>query len=212
VAGSAGSAGVGGDDMDAGAPSPYISSTTDGPNLTIGLSSEGTLDWAHWGLKMAADYNHKNLTNPLLWTLATVGTRPITLYTGASDSTFVWSDGIPTASATTRNGVQVAGVGEGFVVTAPATAQPRLLRLYVGVMAGTGQFQAKFSDPKAADATLSDVLTSDNGIWYPQVITVEYADAAPGTTISITWKVLSGNDAGVNPAVSLKAVTLAPKL
>ncbi len=178
--------------------------------ISVGLTSEGTLDWAHWGLTKASDYNHKNLPNPLLWTLASIGIKPITLYTGVNDTTFAWSDGIPTVSGMSHNGVQVAGVGEGFVVTAPAgTADVRWLRLYAGVMAGTAQSQAKFSDPKATDATNTDLLTSPTDGWYAQVITVEYMDPAPGTTISVSWKVASGSDGGPVPAVHLKAVTLA---
>jgi hypothetical protein len=189
---------------------PYITSTTLSPVVSVGLSTEGNLDWAHWGLKTASDYNHKNLANPLLWTLASVGTRPITRYTG-DPTTFAWSDGTPTMSAMSNSGVTVAGIGEGFVVTAPTSGEARLLRLYVGVKSGTAQVMAKFSDPNATDMMLTDLLTMDSDIWYPQVMTFEYMDAAPGTTMSVTWKVLSGSDAGAMPAVHLKAVSLARK-
>jgi hypothetical protein len=211
--GAGGSTGAGGDPVDAGLPAtvPYIQSTTLNPNIGVGLSEEGTLDWAHWGLTMATSYNHKNLAKPLLSTLASAGTRPVTLYMGVQDTTFAWSDGIPTVSGMSSNGVAVAGVNEGFVVTAPAAAEVRLLRLYVGVMAGTALIQAKLSDPKATDAMLTDVLTSKTDSWVKQVITIEYQDAAPGTTVSVRWTVQSGNDAGTMPAVHLKAVTLAPK-
>jgi hypothetical protein len=212
--GASGASGAGGGGVDSDAATvPYISSTTLNPSIGVGLSSEGTLDWAHWGLTKAADYNHKKLANQLqlISTLASVGTKPITLYT-MDPTTFAWSDGTPTASGMSTNGVQVAGIGEGFVVTAPAgTPEVRLLRLYVGVIAGTAQITAKFSDPKASNTMLSDLLTRETNVWYPQVMTFEYQDSAPGTTISITWKVLSGADAGMMPAVHLAAVTLAPK-
>jgi hypothetical protein len=207
--GASGSGGAGGAGGSVVAMVPYISSTTLNPTIGVGLSSEGTLDWAHWGLKTAADYNHKNLPNPLLSTLASVGTKPITLYAGVADTTFAWSDGTPTVSGMSKNGVQVAGIGEGFVVTAPTAAEVRLLRLYVGVMAGTAQIQAKFSDPKATDAMLNDVLTAPTDMWVVQMITVEYQDSAPGTTISVRWTLQSGTSPMA--AVHLKAVTLAPK-
>jgi hypothetical protein len=199
----------GGGDAGTTATAPYISSTTGSALLGIDLTSEGRLDWAHWGLNKASDYNHKNIPNPLLWTLASVGTRPITLYSGVSDTTFGWSDGIPTTSAMSRNGVQVSGVNEGFVVTAPAgVPDARVLRLYVGVLAGTAVFQAKFSDPKA-DNVYTDLLTSNSAtIWNLQVITITYQDSAPGTTMSVTWKVQSGIDAGAAPTVHLKAASL----
>ena len=83
-AGSSGGAGT----LDAGQPEvtspatvPYITSTTLNPNIGVGLSTEGTLDWAHWGLAKVGDYNHKNIPNPLLSTLASLGTKPITIYT-----------------------------------------------------------------------------------------------------------------------------------
>jgi len=197
-------------DVMAQATVPYISSTTVVPSIGVGLTSEGTLDWAHWGLMKPSDYNHKNIPNPLLSTLASVGTKPITRFLG-NKTTFAWSDGTPTVSAMSTSGVQVAGIGEGFVVTSPAgSPDTRDLRLYVGVQAATAEITAKFSDPKATDAARTDLLTSETSEWVEQVITITYQDSAPATTISVTYKVQSAFDAGATlPAVHLKAVTLA---
>src|SRR4051812_30408703 len=73
-AGSSGAAGSGGSGGEGGAGGtsdpadvpilPYISSTTESAVLSIGLSTEGRIDWAHWGLNKASDYNHKNIPNP----------------------------------------------------------------------------------------------------------------------------------------------------
>ncbi len=34
------------------------------PNGTVNLTTQGTADWAHWGLTTATDFNHKSLSSP----------------------------------------------------------------------------------------------------------------------------------------------------
>jgi hypothetical protein len=174
--------------------------------VAIGLTSEGTIDWAHWGLKQATDYNHKAKVTPLI-SLATTNGKAQSPYTG-DPSTFAWSDGTPTPVAMTNTGTQIssATAGDGFIVTAGASADSRKLRLYVGIFAATAAIEIKLSSTKGVDAMEADQLTSTNETWVVQVITVDYQDPNPQSTLSVRWAVQS--TVSNKAAIHIKAATL----
>ena len=91
---------------------------------TIQLTAEGTLDWGHWGLNTAVDFNHKAGTQKISYAL--VGSGSAARYSNNAAG-FSWTDGTPTGSATaTTTGIYRQGVGRGFQLTAPAdtTSEP----------------------------------------------------------------------------------------
>jgi hypothetical protein len=213
AAGSGGAAGAGGAVVPDDAPSfPYVTSTTLSPSIGVGLSLEGTLDWAHWGLKMATDYNHKVLNSPLI-SLSTATAKPRSVYTGTAPM-FAWSDGTPTVSGNTSNGTQFAGAaaGDGFIVTAPASADLRSLRLYLGVFDGTGEITMTLSSPGGdgalnVDSSNSDSLTSATETWNVQVVTIRFLDANPKSMLTVSW-VLKGVSPSIKTAIHLAAATM----
>jgi hypothetical protein len=152
------------------------SSATPG-NVT--LSTEGTVDWAHWGYSSGTSFDDKNGVNQIS-NVTVVGSTPAAQYTNNSNS-YSWTGGYPTSSATnTTTGINVTGVNNGFMITVPADTTQRTLKVYTGVHKATGTVTAYLSDGSAADytATIADSHGSTN-----QVITINYKAASAGQTL-----------------------------
>ena len=101
-------------------------------STNVNLSTEGTSDWAHWGLTTPTSFNHKNGITQQISNYSVLGTGLIQRYTN-NPNLYSWSGGTPTASASnTATGLYVIGVNNGFQITAPADTTIRTLKMYVG--------------------------------------------------------------------------------
>src|SRR5438477_5376063 len=80
----------------------------------VNLSAEGTLDWAHWGLTSATDFNHLATTNHYISNYSLVGS----VFPAAANSfpsACSWTNGTPIATASsTATAIYVTGVSNGF--------------------------------------------------------------------------------------------------
>ena len=169
------------------------------PSGPVQLTTEGSSDWAHWGLTVAGDFNHKaavtqqinysNIGNALRYANNSVG--------------FTWTDGTPTATATnSTTGIYVNGINNGFRVTAPADGSLRTLKVYVGAFRTQGQLTAHLSDGSAIDYTDSSLSNSAPPTSLA-VYTFTYRAATSGQILTVTYtnKTANGN-------VTLQAATL----
>jgi hypothetical protein len=103
------------------------------PVSPINLTSEGTTDWAHWGLNTATSFDHKAGVSQRISNYTLLGTTSVARFAD-NPTAFTWSDGTPTASATNTNtGVFVPGLNKGFQITLPADTTSRTLRIYLGL-------------------------------------------------------------------------------
>ncbi len=96
-------------------------------SYSINLSTEGTIDWAHWGLGAAGNWNHKSGATALVKGTIGGATR-FTMY----PSRFSWTGGTPTASVTnTDEGIYHDANAEFFQFDAAgdSTAE-RTLKVY----------------------------------------------------------------------------------
>lgn len=184
---------------------PYVTGIVSAPSIGVGLTLDGGLDWAHWGLKSPNDYNHKAGVTPQLLDFKPTGEATAARYLNGP-TTFTWSDGTPTASASTTDGISWTGLGEGFELVVPAEVAMRRLLLYVGVYGGTGNINAELSDPRA-NSKVEDRYTSSKEAWVRQVLSFEFGNAdQPDTTLTVSFKV----EAPLFPsaAVSVTAMSL----
>jgi hypothetical protein len=214
-AGSGGSAGnsaasAGSGATEGGAPdtpptAPYLTAKIDEPPAAVSLTAEGELDWAHWGLDDASAYHHKADVTSHLLDFKPVGAKAPASF-GPGPTTFSWTDGTPAASGSSGDGIAWAGLDEGFELVVPAVAEPRRLRLYVGVFAGTGRIKAALSDPRAT-TKVDTPLVSAKQAWVQQVVSLEYGGAdQPKTTLNFTFSV----EAMISPsaAVGIDAIAI----
>lgn len=156
------------------------------PPTTVDLTSEGSADWAHWGLVTKSSFNHKANVPPQISDITLLGSNLLGRLTD-NYTAFGWSDGTPTPSVfSTNTGVFIRGVGNGFQITAPADTQPRQLRLYVGGYGMHGEFQAYLSDfsaPPYTDASLSSVYGRPFAVYM-----VDYAAASSGQQLVVNYR------------------------
>src|SRR5262245_8642359 len=105
----------------------------------VDLTSEGKIDWVHWGLHTDSSLHRKAGVTPLIADFvrqdASNGFSYIYQYADNYNG-YSWSDGFPeTAVTNTPTGVWAYGtpaVGSGFLFTAPADTTLRRLQVYVG--------------------------------------------------------------------------------
>ena len=206
-AGSSGNAGSA--VAEAGAPpepaAPYLTAKISEPPPSVALTDPHNLDWAHWGLKDASDYNHKAGITSQLLDFKPVGAKAPQAFTDGT-TTFTWSDGTPTASGSSADGIAWAGLKEGFQLVVPAVVEARRLRLYIGIFAGTGRIKAALSDPRATTKVDTPIISAKQA-WAEQVLSLEYGGCdEPSTTLSVALSV----EGMVAPsaAVSISALTI----
>ena len=184
---------------------PYLTVAIQAPSIDVQLTPEGALDWAHWGLGSASDRNQKAGVTSLLLDFTPTGAKlPARLLDGPT--LFGWTDGTPTATGSTNDGISWQGMDEGFEIVIPAVEGVRKLRLYVGVFNGTAALKAALSDPRA-NSIGDDKVTSPGAAWNMNVITILYGNATlADTTMTVSWSLEEANAA--NGAVALTAITI----
>ncbi len=179
--------------------------TLDSAPSTVNLSTEGTLDWAHWGFTQATAFDHKAGS---LCRISDLSASASLLQLQQGLISFSWSDGDPTAIATTTpTGVYTTGAGSYIQFTVPADTTRRLLKIYLGVWSAQGKFEANLSDGSAAPV-LGMGLVNQSGAQVG-VYVLDYQAGTSGQTLNVKWSVQSASSPFGN--VTLQAATLSSK-
>lgn len=175
------------------------------PATSADLTSEGALDWVHWGLLSPESFNRKATAAPLIPNLTKIGTNELVRSLEAFTA-YSWSDGAPVAATNdTHTGVYVRGVTNGFTFSVPADATQRTLKVYVSLYGVRGLFQAyltDFSAPAYADTSLDSIFDNDYGVF-----TLNYASAAGGQNLIVRYATQRAYDE-LYGNVALQAATL----
>ena len=182
------------------APTPtagLLSGASASPSSSVNLTSDGTLDWGHWGrLKGATSgmaFNHKASGGGRISNYTLIGGVLPRDYAGNA-ITYSWSDGTPTTSNSTASGIYTSGAGNGFRITAPADTTERTLKVYVGGWKSTGQLRATLSDGSASAYTAQASNSTDV---FHRVYTIRYRALSAGQTLTVQWT-QSGTSGNVN--------------
>ena len=178
------------------------------PVSPVNLTSEGTSDWAHWGLNDTKSFDHKAGVTPQISNYILLGTTSVATFDD-NLTAFTWSDGTPTTSAiNTQTGVYVKGLSKGFQITLPADTTSRTLRIYLGLFRAQGKLVATLSDESAPDFTdtaLNNPSGSQNGVY-----TINYRAASSAQTLTLNYTATHTYDTADTPGnVTLQAATLA---
>jgi hypothetical protein len=178
-----GSGGAGG----AGPPPPgVVTITALAFRASVDLTTEGTIDWVHWGTTSAASFDHKATGGGKISDLVQ---RGMFRY-DTSLSTYSWSDGAPTVSDSTNSGVYDLGGSTGFSFTVPADTSTRTLRLYAGGESVNNRLTAHLSDGSTPDALLSTTGHETGGA-YVTPMEITFRAASAGRTLTLTWAPLA---------------------
>jgi Big-like domain-containing protein len=177
----------------------------------VNLTTEGPLDWVHWGLYTETSLDRKAGVAPLISDFALVGAPNGFAYADNYNG-YSWSDGTPTASVTnTTTGVwaySLPAMGSGFQVTAPADTTLRTLKVYVGAYAARGRFEAFLSDSNATAYTDTS-LVNQMGNGPSGIYSITYAAQSAGQTLTVRWTLVQTFRAGANVTLQAAALTAA---
>ena len=178
------------------------SSVTPVPTL-VDLTALGTIDWAHYGLQSAGSFNDKAgvATNLKISDATVLGTGTRTRV-GGYPSTFNWSDGTPTAAASTTAAISTAGLNGGLEISAPADLTQRTLKVYVGVTNAQGTLTARLSDGSSLNFANTSLINL--GGTSAAVYTLTYTAGSANQRILVDWV----NSQNNNGNVFLAAATL----
>jgi len=168
---------------------------------TVDLSAEGRIDWVHWALDGTFSLERDKKGGFAI--LEGTPTAPRFKH-ALSPEFFTWTGGDPVDhSDGTTTGIRTCGAGNGFTISAPASATTRVLRLYVGVIDAKGELRASLS---AGSATATRSVQQRDGTFRTLVYTVTYR--APATTrINFNWITTQAFGDGCG-GVALQAATL----
>ena len=174
------------------------------PVSPINLTTEGTRDWAHWGLDTTVSFDHKSGVGQQIENFTPLGTISVKRLVD-NPTAFTWSDGTPVANATsTKTGVFVIGLNRGFQITLPADTTNRTLRIYVGLWKAQGKLEVTLSDGSTqayTNTSLDGTSGTKNGVY-----TLNYRAASSGQTLTIKYTATKTYDPSGN--VTLEAATL----
>jgi hypothetical protein len=172
----------------------------------VNLTSEGTLDWAHWGLLYSGDFDQKAGVTSQISNYTPVGGALDYYPYGNNAQGFTWTDGTPTPSAErTTSGIYVIGQGNGFEVNVQAQRTNLLFNIYLGVYTPGGNLaklhlEASLSDgsaPTFVDESLSGIAN--------RRYSIIFAAGTLNQTLKVRYWVVGASDGNV----TLQAATLA---
>jgi hypothetical protein len=177
----------------------------------VDLTTEGRIDWVHWGLYTETSLDRKSGVEPQISDFIPVDSSNgfVFVYQFADNANgYSWSDGTPTASVTnSTTGVWAYGtplIGSGFQISAPADTATRTLKVYVGTFKARGQLEAYLSDGSASAYINSSLFNTANGPG--GVYTITYAAASAGQQLVVRWTLSTPR--GPDGNVTLQAAAL----
>ena len=166
------------------------------------MTSEGTSDWAHWGLTTGASFDRKATGNSQISNFVSIGSITPVRYTGVPIN-FSWSDGTPTSTVTgTNSGIFTYNVGNGFQLTVPADTTDRTLKLYVGLYKAQGRLEVALSDGSASpyvDTSLVNQTGASN-----TVFTLKYRAGGNGQSLTVRWTLQASWDTAANLTLAVR--------
>jgi len=186
-------------------------SVTTSPPTAVNLTSEGVSDWAHWGLNAATDFNDKSSGGVQIGNVTGVGSAAAQRFDlstwGSIGTPFSWTDGLPTASASTMTGIFAQGVGvgvnPGFKFTVPADTTTRTLKVCVGSLDEQTRLTASLSDGSASAYTNPSI--SNTSGFFLGFYTLTYRASSAGQRLIVQFNLTQNSS---NAYAGIQAATL----
>jgi hypothetical protein len=170
------------------------------------LTTQGQLDWVHWGLNAPTEVDRKSGVQPQISTYSLVGNGTVQR-DSTNSGAYNWSDGTPTASlgGNQPSGIYVQGLNNGFTITIPASPTQRTLKVYVGVYHAKGKLTASLNGKIYQDATL-EMNDVNRGSLVDNCIYTLAFSGAPGQMLTVSYTLMASG--GSDAYVSLQSAAL----
>jgi len=155
------------------------------PATNISLTSDGTHDWAHWGLTTSNSFDHKAKVPQQIGNFTKSGTNVPNRLTN-DRTVWSWTDGTPTLTANnSATAIFIFGFTNGFNFTLPADTNSRTAKFYVGLSAARGKFRAALSDLSAPVFTDESLVNLYKNAY--RVYSLTYAAASQNQSLQISY-------------------------
>ena len=152
----------------------------------VNLTSEGAVDWAHWGRVDASTVDRKTGVSPKISNYIKIGAANPSPTTRVN-SAYSWNDGTPLGTISgTKSGLWLFRVGKGFEFTVPADTTSRILKVFVGVKDARGLFEASLSD--GSSPAYSTFINQPDGT-SSHVVTLNYQAASSGQKLTVRYTI-----------------------
>jgi hypothetical protein len=190
---------------------PHLNAFSFTPTAGVNLTTQGTTDWAYWGLNSTTSFDHKAGVTQKISNFSVVTGQVGMVFGGFTPLFFNWTDGTPdTATTGTDNAVFIKGLGIGFQLTVPADTSTHTLNLYVETFNTQGKFTAHISDASSPD--IVDTSLSSTGS-NPGAYKISFRAGSVGQTLTLTFLFndMTGprcQEGGEHCAIGLQAATL----
>ncbi|GGP25043.1 PQQ-binding-like beta-propeller repeat protein [Silvimonas amylolytica] len=165
--------------------SASLNGTGDSATTTTSLTTEGAVDWAHWG---EASLNRKSGVTAQLGAYTIVGSGTATRYSNDLRA-LSWTDGTPTATGSNNDGLYLSGTNNGFSITAPAGILPRTLVVHVGGWNSSGKLTAHLSDGSTSDFVDTTPLATGQ---FDRNYVLTYQAGSTAQTLTVKWVMAAG--------------------
>ncbi len=167
-----------------------LSGSLAAPPTNLDLTSEGTLDWAHWGLASGGSFDHKAGLSQLIPNVTPLNATTNDFLRYADNFTaYSWTDGTPTAAtSSSKTGIFIYSTNQppgAFQLTVPATNTLRRLKVYVGLYGAQARMEAWLSDWSAVPYTDTTLLSAYHSGY--AVYTFLYSSTNTGATLNVRW-------------------------
>lgn len=170
-------------------PSLLMSTTAD--TSPVNLTFFNATDWAYWGGSNGTPSQRKSGGGSLIGTATLISAAGWTTYNDDARG-FSWSDGTPTGSGFSQNGIydtKNAGgttlTGGGYSLTFPADTSPREVRIYMQVYSGTATITATLSDGSASSVVNTISAGANNSNQGTVVVGYTAGSASQTLTVSV---------------------------
>jgi hypothetical protein len=184
--------------------SAALSSSFLKPVGTQNLTTQGTADWAHWGLNSSTSFDHKvGVTSQISnWTVVNGEAGQVAQKPGVgSPVSYNWTDGTPSHSVgSTTTGVYISGQNRGLRIYVPADPTTRTVTVYLGVSATQAKVVAHVSDNSVPDFVDTSFSSTGSQVG---AYTFIYSAASSGQTLAITLTVNT-----VSGSINLQSASL----
>jgi alpha-tubulin suppressor-like RCC1 family protein len=192
----------------AGSVLKLSATTTPALGATVNLTTEGKLDWGHWGLTTSGTFDQKggiNVPYNQIGNFTIIGGGvTVGRLTGAR-LRYSWTDSRSTVgSGGNTTGVTIAGAGKGFQIVVPARRNGRILKLYVSTYRAQGKLTASVPGVTTySDSSLDSPAGSTSRT--QGIYTVRFGAVPVGARLTIKWT-MNADHGGGN--VSLESASL----
>jgi subtilisin-like proprotein convertase family protein len=151
-----------------------------------------TADWKHYGLVFPTNVTSAQGITSGISPLTMLGGAVKTRYTGPSTLPKIkWTNGTPTGTASTTDGLQVTKAGQGWEFTVPAGTTPMELLIYYSLSNASASFSANFSGGGGYGS-----LTAMGGSLFEGIFTYRFKAATAGQTLKVDVSLGSVNTGG----------------